>query len=305
MILIEGTPLYCFEPRMHFANTNCSFDDRYSYLDRALIRSKVHRDGHNYLVGEKLSLKNEYMEFANNLLIIHMNKDEIKFFIILKGHIFAVTEDYEDAEIKKFFGTYLFSVIDSFGKELEIDSYEKFSEFVCAAKEAETKFNYKLEQYHKHMESLFELRRTKSESFCCFISEYYDKLVYLSDDIAKEMCDALSAYHDCKEYNVVDKYIHRPNEEEKLCVIFGLYLACLRAYELNFDADPLSLDERIYLGFVKEFNYFLSQNEGIIEKYAQYFNLRKVEEELIRNLLKEEGLQDNSDWCEPAELNIM
>ena len=83
-----------------------------------------------------------------------------------------------------------------------------------------------------------------------------------------------------------------------------MYLAVLRAYKLN-DADPLSLDERIYLGFMKEFNYFLSQNEGVLDKYTQYFNLRKVEVEMIRKLLKEEGLEEPCAWCEPAEFNIL
>ena len=65
------------------------------------------------------------------------------------------------------------------------------------------------------------------------------------------------------------------------------------------------MDERIYLGFMKEFNYFLMQNEDVLEKYTQYFNLRKVEVEMIRKLLKEEGLTEFGEWCEPAELNIL
>lgn len=291
---------------MHFANTGLSFDERYSYLDRALIRSKINRDGHNYLIGEKSPpLKTEFMEFANNVLIVHMNGDELKFFIILKGHIFAVTDDCEDEIIKKFFATHLFSVVDSYGKELEINCYEKFSEFICAAREAETKFNYKLEQYHKHAERLFELRRIKSECFCCFISEYYDKLVNLSDDISKEMCDALTAYHDSEEYNVVEKYVHKFSISEREFIILGLYLGCARAYALNYDASPLSLDEKIRLGFMREFAYFLSQNDGIVDKYAEYFNLRKIEVEMIKQFLHEEGLEDLGEWCKPAELNIL
>lgn len=305
MILIQGTALHCFEPRMHFANTNLSFDDRYAYLDRALIRSKVHRDAHNYLVGEKLSLKNEYMEFANNLLIIHMNKDEMKFFIILKGHVFAVTEDYEDSDIKKFFGTHLFSVVDSFGKELEIDTYEKFSEFVLAAREAKTKFNYKLEQYHKHMERLFELRRERAQAPCCFVSESFNKIINLSDELGKELCDCLYVYHSSEEFNIVERYIHRMSEDEKKCVLFGMYLAVLRAYKLNYDGDPLSLDERIRIGFMKEFHYFISQHPDIVDRYAEYFALRKIEIEIIKATLREEGL-DGGDWLnEPAELNIL
>ena len=307
MILIEGTVLHCFDPRMHFANTNLSFDDRYSYLDRALIRSKIHRDAHNYLVGEKLALKNEFMELSNNLLIIHMNKDEMKFFIILKGHVFAVTEDPEDTNIKSFFATHCFSIVDSYGKELHVNNYEEFSEFISAVKESQSKFDCMLDKYHKHMERLFELRKERESACCCTLGNLYNRLISLSDELGKEMCGALAAYHDSAAYNVIEKYIYHPSEEEKKCVLFGLYLAVLRAYKLNYDGEPLSLDERIHIGFMREYNYFLSlpENEGIIDKYAKYFNLRKIEIEIIKETLREEGL-DGGDWFnEPAEINIL
>ena len=305
MILIEGTPLHCFEPHMHFANTNLSYDDRHSYLDRAIIRSKVHRDGHNYLIGEKIILKNEYMEYANNLLIIHMHKDETKFFIILKGHVFAATEDPEDTNIKNFFKTHEFSIVDSYGKELYIHDHNEFIEFITAVKDAHKKFNSKLDSYHKHMETLFKMRRERAKMPCCFCSEYFAKLIEMSDEIGKELCDALAEIHYSKEYNVAENYIHKLSEKEKMCVVFGLYLAVLRAYKLNYDGDPLSLDERIRLGFMKEFNYFLSQNEGVLDDYARYFKLRKIETDNIKQLLNEEGLMDIGAWCEPAEINIL
>lgn len=305
MILIEGTPLHCFEPRMHFINTGNGFDERYNYLNKAIVRSKAYRDGHNYKIGEKVELKNEYMEYANNLLIIHMNKEETKFFIILKSQIFDVVEDSEATEIKNFFETHKFSVIDSYGKELYIHNYDEFRKMVDKEKENQIKFDEKLQQYHKHMDQLFELRRKRTESLCCFISEYFNKMVDLSDEIGKEMCDALSEIFDNDENNVFDKFIHKPNEDENDCILFGLYLTCLRAYSLNYDAKPLSLDEKIRLGFMKEFNYFLSMNNEIIDKYGTYFNLRKIEIEAIKQLLSEEGLLEFGEWCEPAEINIL
>lgn len=305
MILIEGTPLHFQEPRMHFANTNCEHDDRHSYLDRAIIRSKVHRDGHNYLIGEKIILKNEYMEYANNLLIIHMHKDETKFFIILKGHVFAATEDPEDTNIKNFFKTHEFSIVDSYGKELYIHDHDEFMEFIAAVKDAHKKFNSKLDFYHKHMETLFKMRRERAKMPCCFCSEYFDKLIELADELGKELCDALATLHNSDSYNVAESYVHKLSEKEKKCIIFGLYLAILCAYKLSYDGDPLSLDERIRVGVYKEFDYFLSENEGILDDYAQYFKLRKIEIDNIKQLLNEEGLTHISDWCTPAEINIL
>ena len=277
MILIEGYgPLHCFEPRMHFANINCAYDDRHSYLDRAIIRSKVHRDGHNYLIGEKITLKNEYMEFANNLLIIHITKDESKFFIILKGHVFAVTDNPEDTNIKNVFETERFSVVDAYGKELYIHDHNEFIDFITAVKNAHKSFNSKLDLFHKYMETLFQMRRERAKMPCCYCAEYFNKLIEVSDEIGKELSDTLAEIHDSDAYNVAESYIHKPSEKENSCVLFGLYLAVLRAYKLNYDGDPLSLDERIRIGFMKEFNYFLSQNEGIVDTYAAYFNLRKL-----------------------------
>lgn len=307
MILIEGTPLYCFEPRMHFVITNRSFDDRHAYLDRAIARSKLNRDGQNFKIGEQIKIKNEFQEYANNLLIIHINENEMKFFIILKGHVFAVTEDPEDTNIKSFFATHCFSIVDSYGKELHINNYEEFSEFISAVKESQSKFDCMLDKYHKHMERLFELRKERESACCCTLGNLYNRLIFLSEELGKDMYGALASYHESAAYNVIEKYIYHPSEEEKKCVLFGLYLAVLRAYKLNYDGEPLSLDERTRIGFMREYNYFLSlpENEGIIDKYAKYFNLRKIEIEIIKETLREEGLTEFGEWCEPAELNIL
>ena len=209
------------------------------------------------------------------------------------------------SEFKNFFETNNFSVIDSYGKELYIHNYSEFRKLVDRDKEIQVEFDEKLQQYHKHMDQLFEIRRKRTESLCCFVSEYFNKVVSLSDEIGKEMCDALSAILDSDENNVFDEFIHKPNEDEKECILFGLYLTCLRAYALNYDAKPLSVDEKIRVGFMKEFNYFLSINNDAIEKYATYFNLRKIEIESIKQILTEEGLLNFGAWCEPAEINML
>jgi hypothetical protein len=245
------------------------------------------------------------MEYANNVLIVHIEKDKMIFFIILKGHVFAITEDHEDAVIKQFFATHSFSVIDSYGKELEIHTFAEFKEFAVAAKEAQKQFRLKIEKYHNCMARLFELRREKEKALCCNISDLFDKMVDLCDDATKELTDCLAAYHDSEEYDIIEKYIHEYSNDVKMCIIFGLYLTCLRAYICGFTTRSLSLDERIKLGFMKEFNYFLSKNEGIVDMYAKYFSLKKIEIEIIKETLREEGL-DGGDWStEPAEIDIM
>lgn len=87
--------------------------------------------------------------------------------------------------------------------------------------------------------------------------------------------------------------------------MFGLYLAILKAYS-SIDADPLSYDEKMKLNFYKEFDYFfrLHQNKNIIDEYAEFFQLKKIEKDAIIRLLKEEGF-GFGDWCQPAELNIL
>ena len=305
MILIEGLPLHCFEPRMCFHNTGLAFDERFSYLDRALIRSKAQRDGHNYRISEKLNLNNEYMKHPQNLLIIEDNKDGMKFFVILDSRVKLVTDNVEDDDIKKVFELDNFGVIDSYGKELEIKSYEDLITLVNNVKSVHEKFAFKLDSYHKHMENLFDLRRNKEKNLCCFISEHFDKLIELSDELGKELCDTLSAYHDSDEYNVIDKYIRKYSDEEKKIYIFGLYLCALRAYGLNYDSYSLSLDERIREGFTKELNFFVKMHPDIVDKYSNYFNLRKIEKANIKQLLYEEGL-DGSEWLNaPAEIDIL
>ena len=307
MLFIEGIKIEAFSPRMTFVNHTSVCDDKYGYLERAIARSKVHRDGHNYLIGEDIQLKNEYMEFANNTLIVAEKDDEFKFILILKGKVFDVVEDINDTNVKMLLSTNKFSVMDSYGKELLIHNHDELVEFVDAVKSSRRNFNISLESYHRYMDMLFEFRNQRTNEVNCFISEDYNKLLKTSDEFAKEMIDMLNAYRESDEHKIVQRFIHRPSDEEKKCVLFGLYIAVLRAYKLNYDYDDssMTLDEKIRNKFQKELNYFIADNDDIFEIYTKYFALRPVEIDEIRELLKEEGI-DGGDWnMEPSEINIL
>lgn len=157
------------------------------------------------------------------------------------------------------------------------------------------------------MDMLFEFRNQRTNEINCFISEDYNKLLKMSDEFAKEMIDMLNEYRESEEYKIVQKFIHRPSDEEKRCVLFGLYIAVLRAYKLNYDYDDssMTLEEKIRNKFQKELNYFIADNDDIFEIYTKYFALKSVEIDEIRQLLNEEGI-DGGDWnMEPSEINIL
>jgi hypothetical protein len=292
---------------MAYVNHTSVCDEKYGYLDRAIARSKVHRDGHNYLIGENLQLTNEYMQFAKNTLIVAEYENEFKFIVIIKGKIFDVTKDVNDQNVKMILSTHKFSVVDMYGKELRIHNHNELLQFVDVVNKSRENFNISLEKYHKFMDSIYSFRKEREKSVNCFISKDYDKLLELSDDFAKEMIDMLACYHDAEEHKIVEKFIHKPSKEECACVLFGLYIAVLRAYRLNYDYDDssMTLDEKIRNKFMKELNFFIADNDDILEKYAKYFALKPVEVEEIEQLLRDCDI-DGGDWdMAPSEINIL
>lgn len=279
MILIDGIKIESFTPRMAYINNTSVCDDKYKYLERAIMRSKVARDGHNYLIGENIPLKNEYMEFAKNTLIVANQNGEWKFIAIIKCKVFDITSNVENETIKMLLATHQFSVIDDYGKELLIHNYDELIEFYNAVNSFRKNFNFCLDKYHSYMDELHKLRKYRTETANCYINDDYNRLVDLIDELVKETSDVLYELYNSKEAKILEKYIHKQSEDEKLCVLFGLYIAVLRAYALNYDYEnsSMTLDEKIRNKFQKELNYFIADNDGIFEKYAKYFDLKPIE----------------------------
>ena len=307
MIFIEGIHIEAFSPRMTYVNHTSVCDEKYGYLERAITRSKVHRDGHNYLIGENIQTKNEYLNYRNNMLIVVEKDYEFKFIVIIKGKIFDVTNDAEDQNVKMVLSTHKFSVVDQYGKKLLINNHDQLLEFISAVKKSRESFKLKLDDYHSYMGRVYEFKRAREESVDCYINEDYEKIVDLANDLSKSMTDMLTHFHDSEEQKIVKKYIHKPTKEEKLCVLFGLYIAVLRAYRLNYDDidSSMTLDEKIRNKFQKELNYFIAENDDIFEIYAKHFALHTVEMEEIKQLFKDCQI-DGGDWdMEPSEINIL
>ena len=307
MIFIEGIQIEAFSTRMAYVNHTSVCDEKYRYLDRAIMRSKVHRDGHNYLIGENINVKCEFLNYKTNMLIVAEQDDEFKFIVIIKGKIFDVTNDINDQNVKMVLSTHKFSVVDMYGKELIIHNHYELLQFVDAVKKSRENFNISLEKYHKFMDSIYSFRKEREKSVNCFISSDYNKLLEMSDDFAKEMIDMLSCYRDAEEQKIVEKFIHKPSKEECVVVLFGLYIAVLRAYRLNYDYEnsSMTLDEKVRNKFMKELNFFIADNDDILERYAKYFALKTVEVEEIKQLLKDSEI-DGGDWyMEPSEINIL
>ena len=307
MILIEGIKIEAFSPRMAFVNNTSVCDDKYGYLERAIARSKVHRDGHNYLIGENIQTKNEYLNFNNNMLIIAEQEDEFKFIVIIKGKIFTITNDVEDSNVKMLLSTQKFSVVDSYGKQLLIDNYDDLLEFISAVNKSRNGFNISLEKYHHFMDGIYNFRNERTKAVNCFISHDYNRLVTMADNFAKEMIGMLNDYQEDEQLKIVNNYIYQPSNEEKLCALFGLYIAVLRAYQLNYDYEDssMTLEEKIRNKFQKELNYFIADNDNIFEIYATHFALKPVEIDEIRQLLKDADI-DGGEWInEPSEINVL
>lgn len=304
MIFIEGIHIEAFSPRMAFVNNTSVCDEKYGYLERAITRSKVHRDGHNYLIGENIQTKNEYLNYHNNMLIVVEKDDEFKFIVIIKSKIFDVTNDAEDQNVKMVLSTQKISVVDQYGKKLLINNHDELLEFISAVKKSRENFNIKLDEYHNYMDRVYEFKRAREESVDCYINTDYDRIVDLADDLSKSMIDMLTHFHDSEEQKIVEKYIYKPSREEKLCVLFGLYVAVFRAYLLNYDCEnsSMTLDEKIRNKFQKELNYFIEDHDDIFENYAKYFALKPVEVEEIKQLFKDcdidvDNLQEYFDYA--------
>ena len=287
---IEGIYVPAFEARTTLANYSSICDDKYDCLRSLILKGIIKNDNKNYVIGDKIQLKNEFYEYANNLLIIHEDKKCTKFILIMKRRVFLVTENPDAVEIKTFFSTHKFSVIDSYGKELLLHNYEEFCEFTDAVEQARKSFRLRLEKYHEYMEKLFEFRKVRSEAYDCNISEEFDKFLSLADEYSKEFCDLLYEYHDRQEQQIVNKFIHRPSLEESACVIFGLYISVLKEY-----AQTQSDCERNRKAFYHEFGLFLSNNENIFTKYTKYFSLDIEKAKEIEKLLEDMQL-DVRGW---------
>ncbi|MBR5222918.1 MAG: hypothetical protein IKV81_01965 [Clostridia bacterium] len=252
-------------------------------------------------------MKNEYMEFARNTLIVANQNGEWKFIAIIKGKVFDVTSNVENETIKMLLATHQFSVIDDYGKELLIHNYDELIEFYNAVNSFRKNFNFCLDRYHSYMDELHKLRKYRTETANCFINDDYNRLVDLLDELVKETSEVLYQLYNAEEAKILEKYIHKPSEDEKLCVLFGLYIAVLRAYICNYDYEnsSMTLDEKIRNKFQKEFNYFIADRDCIIEKYAKYFALKQIEIDEIRQLLKDAGI-DGGEWItEEAELTLL
>lgn len=307
MLFIQGIKIEAFSPRMLFINHTSICDEKYGYLERAIMRSKLHRDGHNYLIGENIQMKSEFLNYKSNMLIIAEQDDEFKFIVIVKGKIFNVTNDINDQNVKMLLSTHAFDVVDMYGKRLLIKSHDDLIQFIEAVTLSRKNFNISLDKYHKFMESIYSFRNEREKSANCFISSDYNRLVDIADNFAKEMIDALAIYRDSEEQKIADRYIYKPSKQECLCALFGLYVASLRAFRLNYDYEKssLSLNEKIRNKFQKELNYFLAENDDIFEIYAKQYALKPVEKEEIIQLFKDCGI-DGEDWnMEPSEITIL
>ena len=157
------------------------------------------------------------------------------------------------------------------------------------------------------MEKLYEFRKARADFPNCKITSMFDKLITVLDELTKEGVSCLSEMHSSEEYKIIDKFIHKPMVDERKIIIFGLYTAVLRAYEMNFDVEnsSLSIEEKLRNNFQKEFNLFISENEKIFEKYAKYFSLKPIEIEEISQLLKEAKI-DGGEWnTETADMIML
>lgn len=305
MILINGKVIPAFEATMTLCNNSSICCDKYDNLRRAVARSKVDRDGHNYASGERIKIKTEYYDFGPNILILHEQNDKFTYITILHGSVFDVTEDINDVNLNMFCAKEKYTVIDQYGKRIKIHNHSDLIKFIENVENSRETFNFSLEKYHNAMEQLNNFRRERSETFNCNLGELFNKLIILYDDITKEMVEALSAYHDCIEQKTIADFMIEPSKKEKSCTIFGLYIAVLRAYILNYQGESMSFDEKIYKNFLHEFQLFLGEHENILFDYSKQFALKQREIEEIKHLLSEQGLDGGNWFTEEANLTIL
>lgn len=306
-ILIQGIQVDAITPRMAFVNNTSYSDNNYQFLERAIFRSKLLKDAHNYLIGEKLQLKSDFNNFGSNILIIAEKNNEFKYIVIIKNKILEVTNDIDDVSVKNIFLVNNFEVIDAYGRKLLIHKHSDLISFIEVVKKSREQFKYNIESYHKFMDMLFEFRRERSSSLNCNVSQSYSKLISITDEFVKEVIDVFNDFRENEEHKIEKQFFYAPSLDEKNCAIFGLYLAMLKNYKFRHsdDKEYQEYDAHVKQMFFKEMNCFLCKNSNIVEKYAEHFNLKNNEKEETNQLLKEccnDGFVLNS---EPSELKIL
>lgn len=290
LIYIENIPIYATEPRTILSNNSSVCSDKHTNLWRAIARSKMCGEGKNYVTGQEIKMCVEFYCYNNNSIFVCEESEEFVFVVIKDGIIAGKTQNVEDEIVKKIFAENSFSIYDGYGRELIADSYLNFCSLIDKVTNMRSKFRVKLDLYHSFRDTLQDYRRERQTSFNGRINEDFDMLITLCDDISKEFSELLYCYHEEIEEEYRNSCFKAVTEKHKLSSILGIYISALRAYMLNYDSDPLSVEERIYMNFMREFSLFLGENPTVVDDYIDCFGLKKREADEVRELIKSEQL---------------
>jgi len=240
--------------------------------------------------------------------MIFLEEDGKQYFQMIMHN--KVCEDLIDLNcslIKSLFEHKHFLVIDNYGKELKIQSQSELANFINMTNSIRKDFENNKELYHNYMRKLASWREFRDGMPNENAGKTFDNLISLADEYGKELRDILTSLLGSREDKLTNKYYCKIPYDDKICYLFGLYLAVLRAYVLsrsNDDIEPQSLEASIFFGFLKEFNYFLQMNKSIVEQYSKFMELRPFETRSIVALLEHEKL-DGTKWnYDSSDLNI-
>lgn len=272
--------------------------NNYNHLERA-IRRTYYNKPICLRKEDSFSCKCDYYIYPKNLLVITSKDDEkIVFQPFLNGKVAEIISEFDEEKLKSFFKKAKDNVmiIDNIGREYNFTDFNGLKTYIEFLEKVKRETESRREDFHNVMDKFNDLKdyanfhpnENTLEVYKYISSECYDILSILSNL-------SHSIYYENEKYEL--DFFEKPTQNEKLAKIMGLYISCLKDYNLRPSSigESGSFDEAVFIGFMHELNDFLLLNPDVLNIYAEYFDLKPCEKTIIENLLKTEKLND-SEW---------
>lgn len=270
----------------------------YNHLERA-IRRTYYNKPICLQKEDSFSRRSDFYIYPKNLLVLTSKTDEqLVFQTFLNGKVAETISDFDEEKLKSFFQKAKDSVmiIDNIGREYNFTDFNGLKTYIEFLEKVKRETENRREIFHSFMDKFNDIKdyanfhpnENPLEIYKYISSECYDILSNLSN---------LS--HNIYYENEKDElnFFAKPTQNEKVAKIMGLYISCLKDYNLRPSSigESGSFDEAMFIGFMHELNDFLLLNPDVLNIYVEYFDLKPCEKIIIENLLKTEKLND-SEW---------
>ena len=303
----EKLELRLMHPQYVFKNVIDDITERnqFNHLERAIHR--MHYKPQILTNEEEFIRKTDYFQLPKNILVIKSKNDGTLIFQTFDGKVAETIVGFNAEKLQAFFNkTGDILIMDDIGRIYNFSNIDGLKDYVDYLEHVKNEMEARLDTYHSLMDKYHEIESYATvhpgerpldiyKEFCSMTYDFvFTPLARLSHEI----------YNDNEKSEL--KFFAKPTQDEKLAMIFGLYLYCLKKYNEfpSLIGDSGSFDEVTYIGFLKEFNSFLLENPTALDTYIKYFSIKKCERRVLENLLNEEALNDD-EWSFNLAKNIL